>query len=262
MLRRRENRGPIRAVGKENHVCFWRGTGLPGTVTQTLFGKSVSQRGSAHTVWEKTVVTGGRPLNENTITDTEPVNIPHSRALNEQRDTTFEHMHWATPAASSLFHRSEYICWSRVYTVPQFLFCSVKPDVLYVSQRYSYLLESSHHRWNNEFTFRHVMTWNLTHQFHTFTSLWKLSKIGGSVKTFQTEQVWAPLLIQVLKLVWLVTHWIAISCYFIWAINWIFFMLWVIASWLSTTNAWIMNRWTNWRFRWRGLEPGYTSCWF
>lgn len=91
---RRENRGSIRSVGKENHVCFWRGTGLPGTVTQTLFGKSVSQRGSAHAAWEKTVVTGGRRLNENTITSTEPVNIPDSRGLNEERYTIFEQIQW------------------------------------------------------------------------------------------------------------------------------------------------------------------------
>lgn len=91
---RRENRGPIRRVGKENHVCFWRGTGLPGTVTQTLFAKSVSQRGLAHTAWEKTVVTGGRLLNENTTANTEPVNIPDNRGLNEERCTRFEQIRW------------------------------------------------------------------------------------------------------------------------------------------------------------------------
>lgn len=94
MLWGEQNRGLIRLL-EENHVCFCWGTGLPGTVTPTLLWKSAPQRGLAHTLWDKRVVTGGQSLNENTITDTEPVNIPDSRGLNEERDTMFEQIHWS-----------------------------------------------------------------------------------------------------------------------------------------------------------------------
>ncbi len=38
-------------------------------------------------------MTGGQLLNENTITNTEPVNIPDSQGLNEERYTMFGQIH-------------------------------------------------------------------------------------------------------------------------------------------------------------------------